>query len=371
LAAVYIKRIRGNISSALEELLLPYDGKLISGGDSVLIKPNLVEPRPYTSGETTNPHLVEAVVNWCYHQGAASVNIGEGPSYFQSESDLIECFTVTGMIEVAERNKARWILFDQHPFVPLPNPLSMFSVSTFAFKFDRIINLPVPKTHYLTRVSIAMKNLKGFLKRVDKPRFHHDGYGIHQNIVELNRIIKPVLNIVDITAPVQKNSGFILAGEDIVAVDAVTTSLMGFNPKEVKTVVLGSQAGLGEMDLHKIEIIGEETKGLKMNFESPQEWLRKNFPLLRLIGMKEACSGCMLPLFNTLSQFQKEGRKIKHPLSLLMGNKAEIRGEGEWLAVGDCTEGKIGEEMHLVGCPPKKDEMISFLRRFFEEEMYL
>jgi uncharacterized protein (DUF362 family) len=370
LPAVSIKRIRGNISSALEELLLPYDGRLISGGDSVLIKPNLVEPRPYTSGETTNPHLVEAVVNWCYHQGAVSVAIGEGPSYFQPDSDLVECFTVTGMTQVAERTGARWILFDRHSFVSLPEPLKTFSVSTCAFEFSRIINIPVPKTHYLTGVSIAMKNLKGFLKRVDKPRFHHAGFGIHQNIVELNRCIKPSLNIVDVTAPVQKNSGFLLAGEDIVAVDAVTASLMGFNPREIKTIALGSEAGLGEMDLRKIEIVGEDIKGLQMNVELPQEWLKRNFPLLCLVGIEEACSGCMLPLFNALSQFEQEGKKVNRTLSLLMGNKAEAGENGEWLAMGDCTKGKMREERRLAGCPPQRGEVTAFLRRYFEEEMY-
>jgi len=369
LPAVLIKRIRGSISSALEELLHPYEGKLIFPGDSVLIKPNLVEPRPYTSGETTNPQLVEAVVNWCYQQGAASMTIGEGPSYFQPDSDLVECFTVTGMTQVAERTGARWILFDQHPFTPLPKPLNTFKVSKFAFEFKRIINLPVPKTHYLTGVSIAMKNLKGFLKRRDKPRFHHEGFGIYQNIVELNKIIRPSLNIVDVTAPVQKDSGFLLAGEDIVAVDAVTASLMGFNPQEIRTIVLGNEAGLGEMDLKKIEIVGEDIKGLQMNFELPEAWLKRNFPLLRLVGIQETCSGCMLPLFNALSQFEQEGKKVNRAFSLLMGNKAEARGGADWLALGDCTKGRIGEERRLAGCPPKKAEVVAFLRRLYEEEM--
>ena len=39
---------------------------------------------------------------------------------------------------------------------------------------------------------------------------------------------------------------FILAGEDIVAVDAFTTALMGINPDSIQTIVLGHAAGLGE-----------------------------------------------------------------------------------------------------------------------------
>ena len=106
-----------------------------------------------------------------------------------------------------------------------------------------------------------MKNLKGFLKREDKPLFHH--VGINEAVVELNKIIKPSLNLVDFTAPVQKHSGFVLAGNDIIAVDAVSTSIMGLSTDDIKTIQLGYQAGLGEMNLAKIDIKGEDIKGLK------------------------------------------------------------------------------------------------------------
>lgn len=367
MSKVFIKRIKESIYLAVEEVLQPWEKRLISKGERVLLKPNLVEPRPYTTGATTNPYLVEAVVNWCYAQGARTVAIGEGPSYFQPVSELKECFKVTGILEVAERTGASWILFDEHPFVTLNEPLHLFRVSRFAFEFDKIINLPVPKTHYLTGVSIAMKNLKGFLKREDKPRFHHAGLGIHLNIVELNRIIKPSLNIVDVTAPVQKNSGFILAGEDIVAIDTITTSLMGFNPWEIQTIVLGYKKGLGEMDIQKIEVAGDDLRNLKLNFEFPEAWLKRNFPMLQLVGIEEACSGCMLPLINLLSQYEREKKKVRRKLSILLGKKTDFSKDGECIALGDCTEGKVEKERHLKGCPPHKDEVAAFLKRYFEE----
>ena len=99
--------------SAVGELLRPFEGRTISPGQKVLLKPNLVEPVPYTSGQTTNPALVGAMIQWCRAQGAKEVVVGEGPSYFQSEDDLVECFTLTGMAEAAEENGARWLLFDE------------------------------------------------------------------------------------------------------------------------------------------------------------------------------------------------------------------------------------------------------------------
>ena len=68
------------------------------------------------------------------------------------------------------------MLFDEHSYRTFkgvsdctPNE---FRVTDFAFICDKFINLPVLKTHYLTTVTLAMKNLKGCLKREDKPLFH-------------------------------------------------------------------------------------------------------------------------------------------------------------------------------------------------------
>jgi len=271
LSVVSIQKIfEGNISAALDKLLAPLVNPEELKGKSVLIKPNLVEPLRYTSGQTTNPALVEAVVIWCKKCGVSEVDIGEGPSYFQPDYALRDCFVKTGMTDVAERQVIKWILFDEGPFRKFnqhsPATPSSFSISEYAFSRDLIINLPVPKTHYLTGVSNAMKNLKGFIKREDKPSFHYCGKeNIHGSVTELNLMIRPFLNIVDCTAPVHRNKSFILAGKDIVATDTVVTSLMGINPESIRTIKLANRAGLGEMDMSAIEIKGEDVKYLRMN----------------------------------------------------------------------------------------------------------
>jgi len=114
---VSIQKVHDNgISAALDKLLAPLVNPEELKGKSVLIKPNLVEPLRYTSGQTTNPALVEAVVVWCKKCGVSEVVIGEGPSYFQPDDALRDCFVKTGMTAVAERQAVKWILFDEDPF---------------------------------------------------------------------------------------------------------------------------------------------------------------------------------------------------------------------------------------------------------------
>jgi len=365
---VFLAKIKENIDTTVARLLEEVGFSNRLGADSILIKPNLFEPLSYTTGQTTNPYLIEAVIKWCFNQGIKEVFVGEGPSYFMPEHSLKECFTKTGVAKVVERSNAKWILFDEHhfktfrdvsPFLP-----KQFRISEHAFLYNNIINLPVPKTHYLTKVSIAMKNLKGFLKREDKPLFHR--VGINQAVVELNKIIKPSLNIVDFTAPVQKLPGFLLAGSDIVAVDTVSASLIGLNPEEIKTIQLSYQAGLGEMNLAKIDIQGEEIKGLKMHYQLPSEWLRNKFPLLKIIGFDNACSGCIIPLFSSLNRLEAQGISLKKPFTIILGSENYAEPLSDTLFIGNCITQKLEKSEQVKGCPPKKEDILRVLSKKFK-----
>lgn len=363
MSEIVLAKIKDGMEKAVSKLLEQTEFSNGLKGDSILIKPNLFEPVSYKTGQTTNPHLIEALIKWCYNKGAKEVIVGEGPSYFLPDHSLKECFAKTGVAEAADRCGAKWILFDEHPFRTYrdisPFLPQTFRLSEHAFLYNKTINLPVPKTHYLTKVSIAMKNLKGFLKREDKPLFHR--VGIHEAVVELNKIIKPSLNLVDFTSPVQNHPGFILAGSDIVAVDAISTALMDVNPDEVKTIQLGYKAGLGEMNMAKIDIKGEDIKGLKMHYELPSEWLKKKFPRLNITGNDTACSGCIIPLFSSLAILEEQGRSFKNPLTIRMGKTDVHEHSSDTLFIGDCNRPNLKEGNHIKGCPPQKDDILKAL----------
>jgi uncharacterized protein (DUF362 family) len=367
---VSIRRIqKDSILPALTSLLDPFLPEVSLSGTSVLIKPNLVEPEHYTTGQTTNPALVEAIVQWCRLQKAAKIAIGEGPSFFQPQSDLRACFTATGIADVARRQNIPWILFDDGLFRIFknhsPRTPRTFSVSEHAFIWDHIINVPVPKSHYLTTVSIGMKNLKGFLKRDDKPAFHHVGAeGIHGSVTELNCLIRPSLTIVDCTAPVHNNKDFLLASTDIVATDAVTTTLMGLNPRKIRTIVLGYEAGLGEMHLEKIAIVGDDLKNFRMNFEQHEDYLKRAFPGLTLAA-GSACSGCLIPLFSALQRLEHDEKKLREKITVVLGKDGWTGSPHKTLFIGECAMKYAGAHCFLKGCPPTKEELFEFLKEQF------
>jgi len=338
--------------------------QFINPGDAVLIKPNLVNPNPPESGQITSPRLIEAAVKYCQANGAGRVIIGEGPGTYNRKADLKDCFTTTGVSELAERLGVEWVLFDEHDFRTFRNVSDCtpdsFRVTQYAFECDKIINLPVLKTHYLTKVTLAMKNLKGCLKWEDKPRFHQPD--LSRAVVELNKLVRPTLNIID-ALNWQPGGGLLIAGSDIVAVDTVGTALMGINPQEVRTITVGAAAGLGECNIARIDIIGEELKRLKYKVKLPQELIKQYFPLLEIIGAERSCSGCLIPVVSVLMQLGEQGKRIKQPATVYLG-KNNPAPQGNFVLVGDCAhQDGIGSECQVTGCAPDRQTVYEKLQQ--------
>ena len=338
--------------------------QFIKHGDTVLIKPNLVNPNPPESGQITSPRLIEAVVKYCLANGAGRVIIGEGPGTYNRKEDLRDCFTTTGVSELAERLGVEWVLFDEHNFRAFHKisdcTPEIFRVTEYVFNCDKMINLPVLKTHYLTKVTLAMKNLKGCLRWEDKIKFHQPD--LCRAVVELNKIVRPTLNIID-ALNWKPGGGLLIAGSDIVAVDTVGTALMGLNPKEIRTITEGAAAGLGESDITRIEIIGEELKKLKYRVNLPQETIKQYFPLLEITGAERSCSGCLIPVVSVLTELGEKGFKLKQPATVYLGrNNPEPN--GEFVLVGDCANREgTDSQRKASGCAPRRETVYQRLKQ--------
>ena len=129
-------------------------------------------------------------------------------------------------------------------------------------KSDRFINIPIAKVHSLSVLTMAMKNLLGAVE--DRPSLHPD---IHNNLPELARILKPDLNILDATRILVRNGPtggsladvekpeMVIAGSNIVSVDAVGAGLFGKEPSTLRFLTIANSMGLGEYNLGKLKIV--------------------------------------------------------------------------------------------------------------------
>ena len=364
---VSVVKVRSDLEDEIERLIHLAGGEeFIVPGDTVLLKPNIHAIQSYTTGGTTNPYVVAALVKWAYRRGAAEVIVGDSPFYGCSEPK--RCFTETGMGEMVEKAGARWVTFGEHSFKvfqstsrSLPTEIG---ISEFLFHSHKIINIAAMKTHINCLVTLGMKNLKGCLRNEDRAAFHT--IDLNRAIVALNKRVKPHLTLVDGTVgmegmgpgsgtPVHGN--VLIAGGDIVAVDAVASFLMGIEPEEVMTIKLGHKAGLGEMDLEKIEVVGERLNAVKMRWKRPDSIISERFPELK-IRNRGTCSGCSMNFLGALRQLHSAGQGVKRK-RIVMGQ--DTPGEEESALIGNCTSSFWSDYEHLAGCPPNVAAIRDFI----------
>ena len=133
---------------------------------------------------------------------------------------------------------------------------------------SNIIHLPTMKTHVFTTITGAMKNAFGGLL-FEKRHWTHSV--IHETLVDLLAIQKEIhpgiFAVMDATfagdgpgprCMIPHVKDYILAGGDMVAIDAVAAKMMGFDPLSIKFIRLAHEAGLGCGDIREIEIVGED-----------------------------------------------------------------------------------------------------------------
>ena len=142
---------------------------------------------------------------------------------------------------------------------------------------ENIIHLPTMKTHVFTTMTGAMKNAFGGLLH-EKRHWTHSV--IHETLVDLLTIQKEIHSgifaVMDGTiagdgpgprcmVPYVKD--YILASGDQVAIDAVASKMMGFEPMDLKFIRLAHEAGLGCGEIQDIEIVGEDISEVNFNFQ--------------------------------------------------------------------------------------------------------
>lgn len=173
-------------------------------------------------------------------------------------------------------------VFDEKDFRPHPVRMSKLLLDRNNF----VISAAKMKTHDRIVTTLSLKNIvfgapikdpgyrgksgKAGAKN-DKPIAHGSGYrGINYNLFALAQRLRPDLSVIDGYQGMQGNGPVrgtpvehrvCVAGLDWLAADRTAVELMGIDFAKVGYLTYCAQAGLGEGDLKKIEIIGEPIAG--------------------------------------------------------------------------------------------------------------
>lgn len=251
---VYFRRV-SDLEKDVKGLLKNLAWKeIIAKDDRVLIKPNFCT-HELKNGVTTNQDLIRILYE-IISSRAGEVIIGETESAGKDFNKLMENlpFSLTNLSE-----DETFLHKGLHGTYRLPKMVSE----------SKIVNVPVLKTHTLTKVTLGMKNLFGLIQDKGKVKYHHR---INQVIAELSQIVKPEINILDGIYSMDQDgptegrvleTGFLLASRSVVALDSAACKLIGLDPSSVKHVEMAS----GHEELR---IFGDGYEAMDLNLEIPE-----------------------------------------------------------------------------------------------------
>lgn len=232
----------------------------ISRGDVVVVKPNIGWDRLPEYAATTNPEVVSTVVALCYEAGAKQVKV-----FDHTVVDPRRCYRQSGISAAATAAGGIVSFVDERKFREMKLAgvaLKSWPLYTEAIEADKFINIPVAKTHGLSRLTLGMKNLMGIMGS-SRGRIHQR---IDGSLVDLAMAVKPSLVILDAVRILTANGpqggnladakqlNMVVAGRDQVAVDAYGATLFGLQGAALGYVVAGHKAGLGTMNLAGLRI---------------------------------------------------------------------------------------------------------------------
>jgi uncharacterized protein (DUF362 family) len=332
---------------------------IVKRGDKVLVKVNTVIPCPANLGFTTDPRILEALLELVQEQAPAQVLIGERSAMGGDTRNAME---VCGVTEVAKRTGAELCPFDDVPFdmykIDRPIAFNEFPVPRPVRDADVYIGVPKMKTHVHTTLTCALKLQFGNLPDYDwMTRCHRDD--IYQKIVNLNRAANPKWFIVDSLYAGQGNGPFSAYPEDLiknfnttcgganpVAVDTVCEALMDWDDPgtNAPATILAASEGQGTNKLAEIELTGAPLDRVKRRFKRPNLALQGKFPNVHAI-MGAACEPGCRSLIIGFDQLYVEGTlsKLKRPLYVFMGLQFPYEDhikslDGDVIVLGDCAK---------------------------------
>ncbi len=256
-----------DLPAAVAEALdfLEYD----FAGRRVWVKPNLLGPHPPEHGVTSDPELIRHVVRSLRTRGARDIWVADNPGG-ALQGNISSYIAPTGVLEASEG------CFRGISETPVSIPtrsrfLAEFSFSRIVTEADVILNLPVFKTHALTILTGAIKNLFGIVPGGQKSHLHtvaRSGNDFGELLVDLYQAVpSPVLTIMDALRGMDGQNGpsggrvlsigKILTSRNPVAIDAVMAAMAGAEPALLPTTRIAAERGLGPARIQDIEVSGE------------------------------------------------------------------------------------------------------------------
>jgi uncharacterized protein (DUF362 family) len=278
-ATIYrAKSYRDDLAALIRQGLQNYPAVVARArGGRVVLKPNLVE---YYGNWPVNTHpaVVAAAIEAFRSVGAREVIVAEGPGHRRDTEVLLE---TSGLDEVLRSERTEFVDLNLDAIQPVGLAANYTKLGRLFFPAtilgaDLVVSLPKLKTHHWAGVTLSLKNMFGTVPGVKYgwPKNVLHWRGINNSIVDINLALQPGFAIVDGIEGMEGDgplrgetvpAGVLVMGDNLTAVDATATRVMGLQPEQVRYLSMMLPHG-GTINASRIRQLGEDIAAVRQNF---------------------------------------------------------------------------------------------------------
>lgn len=392
--SVSIVKVKDVYESLQESLNLCNGLAGLNSTDKILIKPNIVSwdfdlPFP-PYGVVTSSTVIEALVRILAEQGFRDIAIGEGSLPTLSPKGEV-VYERLGYLKLQERYGVKLLDFNQGEFVATDyGDGIMLDIAKQVLEADKIINVPVLKTHSQAKVSLGIKNLKGCLNKKSKQICH--GVGNEELSLMFPRIIEklPVaLTVIDGLYTLEKGPAhtgkafrkdLLIVSRDPFACDLVGAAILGYPAIEVDHLANYAKRHGLSLELSDYEIKGESVTDHQEFVNYDWEWSEDDtgpagFKKSGITGLairkydSSLCTGCSVQYNPMLILLSSAFKGEPFPNVEVVSGKQQLAATGfdKSVLFGKCAchlnknNTNIKKAIPLWGCPPNPEKFVEVL----------
>ena len=240
--------------------------RFIRPGDTVLLKPNFIAPRPRHCATQTDPAVILETAKLLKDFGARPF-IGDSPAW----GNVFSCIKALKLEEPLKKLSVPVKQLDDPKKCRIGASNTKVGISSIALDADVIISLAKLKTHQQLVATFAVKNMFGCVSGKRKA-FWHFAKGksddvFCQLLIDIYKFLNPALTIIDgIVAmdgpgPIKGRArplGWLIGGTEPIACETICCELVNIKPERMPIIKTARQIGFGCSDLDKIKILGDD-----------------------------------------------------------------------------------------------------------------
>jgi len=257
------------------------------GNKKILIKPNFVSTRHELCA--THVEAVRGILDFLTPHYKDQITIGESTAF---GGGTREGYVNYGYVALEKEYNVRLIDLNEQPWVYRyvfgrdHKPIPIRIISTFLDPDMYIISAAKMKTHDRAVTTLSLKNVLlgaplNDYKKNDKPLMHRE-YNfspkaiLHFNMFHLAQEIYPDLGVIDGFVAMEGkgpvggtpvDARLALASRDPLAMDMLATKLMGFDPGKIMYLTSLAEAGFGQGDLARVNVLGTPAEQCQYHFQ--------------------------------------------------------------------------------------------------------